>query len=246
MSRNSLDVFVSRIKDFHELSSSKQIDYFVYYNTVIKKLDSIEISDIKECFRALNLREYSNISSYLSKNSKGINAKFIKNNGRYKLILNYKVQIDKELGEVEQPKPTSDLFNLDIVANTRGYIEKVANQACVCYDLKLYDACLVMIRKMLETLIIEAFERYTIADKIKGADGNFFYLSDLIPSLLNERSWNISRNASKSIPKIKALGDLSAHNRRFIAKKDDIDKIKDDLRSVIEELVHLVDYVNWK
>ena len=150
------------------------------------------------------------------------------------------------MGEVEQPKPTSDLFNLDIVANTRGYIEKVANQACVCYDLKLYDACLVMIRKMLETLIIEAFERYTIADKIKGADGNFFYLSDLIPSLLNERSWNISRNASKSIPKIKALGDLSAHNRRFIAKKDDIDKIKDDLRSVIEELVHLVDYVNWK
>jgi hypothetical protein len=44
---------------------------------------------------------------------------------------------------------------------------------------------------------------------------------------------------------IKKIGDLSAHNRRYTAKKQDIEKIKDDIRIVIEELTHLIDYHSW-
>jgi len=42
------------------------------------------------------------------------------------------------------------------------------------------------------------------------------------------------------------MGDLSAHNRRYIARKNDLDKLKDDLRIVLEELIHIIDYPNWK
>ena len=37
-----------------------------------------------------------------------------------------------------------------------------------------------------------------------------------------------------------------AHNRRFSAKKTEMEKLKYDLRIVIEELVHLIDYPSRK
>ncbi|MDB4161865.1 hypothetical protein N9772_05830 [Bacteroidia bacterium] len=103
-----------------------------------------------------------------------------------------------------------------------------------------------MTRKLIEILIIECFERHKIDNLIKKTDGNFYYLSDLIAEFLKEPDWNIGRNAKRSLPKIKSLGDKSAHNRRYIARKNDLDNLKDDIRTVIEELIHLVDYENWK
>ncbi len=140
---------------------------------------------------------------------------------------------------------SNNLFPLEILDNTRGYVFNIGSQASECYNSGLYDACLVMIRKLVETLIIECFERHAIEEKIKGKDKHYFFLSDLIIRFLKQDKWPISRNTSSSLPKIKKLGDLSAHNARFSAKKLDIEKIKDDLRVVIEDLIHLIDYPNW-
>lgn len=142
--------------------------------------------------------------------------------------------------------PEHGLFPKELLNNTRGYIINIGNQATLCYESSFYDASLVMIRKLIETLIIECFEYNLISDKIKGKDGYFFYLSDLIDSFVKEPKWSLSRNTINSLPKIKKLGDLSAHNRRFSAKKHDLDKISGDLRIVIEELIHLINYSNKK
>ena len=105
-----------------------------------------------------------------------------------------------------------------------------------------------MVRKLLEVLIIEAFEKYNISDKIKiqNSSGNFYYLSELIEVFKSETTWNVGRNAKSSLLSLKKIGDLSAHNRRYIARKPDLDKLKDDLRIVFEELIHIIDYPNWK
>lgn len=103
-----------------------------------------------------------------------------------------------------------------------------------------------MTRKLLEGLIIEAFERHNISNKLKNSSDNFYYLSDLIEIFKTETTWNIGRNAKNSLPSLKKMGDLSAHNRRYIARKIDLDKLKDDLRIVLEELIHIIDYPNWK
>lgn len=104
-----------------------------------------------------------------------------------------------------------------------------------------------MIRKLLETLIIETFERHKVEGKIKTGQGFYFYLSDLITELINEKdTFKISRNTLQSLPKLKKLGDLSAHNRRYVAKKSDIENVKDELRITLEELLHIIDYKNWK
>lgn len=117
----------------------------------------------------------------------------------------------------------------------------------VIVRLPVSHACLVMIRRLFETLIIEAFERYKITERIKSPDtGSYYFCSDLIDELLAEKSlWVIGRNVVKALPKIKMRGDLSAHNRRFNARKMDVDIIKDDLRITLEELIHIINYESW-
>lgn len=151
----------------------------------------------------------------------------------------FKAVIEPALNPESVHVPTDGFFPLEIVRGTRGYIERVAEQACGSYDQGWYDAASVMSRRLLETLIIETFEAHKLDGKIKNPDGSFFYLRDLISKMLEEPTWNLGRNVKKALPELKDLGDQSAHSRRYLAKKGDLDKTKRDLRITIEELVHL-------
>jgi hypothetical protein len=134
---------------------------------------------------------------------------------------------------------TQHVVAMSVVKGTRGYIERVANQVNGCYERGWFDSCAVMIRRLIETLIIEAFEKYGIAAKIKTPDGDFVYLRDLISRALAEPAWNLGRNAKAALPRLKDIGDKSAHSRRFNAHKNDIEKLVEDVRVVVQELVYL-------
>jgi hypothetical protein len=127
-----------------------------------------------------------------------------------------------------------------LVENSPGYIESVVMQINGSYENGWYDCCAVMIRRLLETLIIEVFEHHKIASKIKDTTtGDFFYLSGLIQQTLEESAWNLGRNTKKAMPALKNVGDLSAHSRRYNAHRSDIDNIILPLRVVVQELVYL-------
>ena len=143
----------------------------------------------------------------------------------------------------EEGKPSKSQLVLpfSVVKDTRSYIEKVVNQINGAYENGWYDACAVMIRRLIETLIIEAFEHHGIANKIQNTNGDFLYLRDLINFTLSETTWNLGRNTKKALPKLKDIGDRSAHSRRYLAHRLDIDKVIDDLRVVAQELILLAD-----
>jgi len=135
---------------------------------------------------------------------------------------------------------TEHVIPIFLVKETRGYIEKVANQINGCYESGWYDACAVMIRRLIETLLIEAFEHNGIADEIKDANGNFLPLEDIINRAIAETAkWNLSRDAKRGLPQLKQLGDRSAHNRRFNARRADLDKVIDGVRLIVEELLYI-------
>lgn len=115
----------------------------------------------------------------MSRLSSGKNAIFIKNESGYKLTRQALKDMSKSIGENAVIAVSDELFPLELLKNTQFYLEKIAFQMCACYEVGLYDASLVMMRKLLETLIIECFERYGNDDEIKDNKGNFLYLSDL-------------------------------------------------------------------
>jgi hypothetical protein len=127
-----------------------------------------------------------------------------------------------------------------MIFGTTGYIERVANQVNGCYEKGWYDGCAVMMRRLVETLIIECFEEHNIQHKIQNpTSGDYFYLGALVDAMLKETAWVLGRNAKKGLPRLKGIGDKSAHSRRFNAYRTDIDNLSDDFRTVCQELLYI-------
>lgn len=237
----TLEEYIDRINGFVDKKPSEQILFFAYYLTAYQGKPSFGAKDVAGCFEQLHLPAYSNISAYLSKEKDA--KRLLKQKKGYVLSKKTYDNIADSIGEIKVKEPSSSLFPLELFDNTRDYLKKTAKQAILCYDYQLYDGCLVMLRRLIETLIIELFEYNKIKERITDSNNNYYFCGDLIDQLLAEKQlWTIGRNSVQELPKIKKMGDLSAHNRRFNAKKSDIDSIKLGLRIVLEELVHLVNY----
>lgn len=149
--------------------------------------------------------------------------------------------VDKTLLPPSETAPSREqpIVYMAMVRNTRGYIERVAHQANGAYASGWYDASAVMIRRLIETLIIECYEAHGIHASIKDQSGNYFFLKDLVDRTLAEKTWTLGRTVRAALPKIKEIGDKSAHNRRFNAHREDIDKISKEIRDTIQELLVL-------
>jgi len=138
------------------------------------------------------------------------------------------------------PAISDNLFPLSLLSKTRrGYLIAVGRQMNGCFESGWYDACAVMMRRLLETALIEAFEANKLDGKIKNPNGEFLQLTELIAAALSEPTWNLSRNTRKALPKLRDVGHLSAHSRRFTAQRSDIGPLQPGCRVAIEEFLHL-------
>lgn len=241
---DELELYILRIPDFKNKTSAQLIDYFAFYLQLISSQNAFTATQIRECFDSLSLHPYSNISSYFSRNC-GKNGKYLKKKDGY--ILNRVTQeiIASEVDKVITTPVSLNLIDLSIFDQTPYYIKSTAKEMIQCYDNGFNNATLVLMRKLTETLIIECFERYGADNEIKDQNGVFFFLSELIPHYIGSSKWNSSRNISKSLTAVKQYGDLSAHNRRYLAKKSDIDSFKAELRQALQEIILTIDYPNW-
>jgi hypothetical protein len=138
---------------------------------------------------------------------------------------------------------TEHVLPLDVVKDTRKYLEQIVNQANGCYEKGWYDACSVMVRKLVEVLIIAVFEAKGETATIK-KDDNFMLLSGLVDAVLARTDWNLGRETKTALPLLKSLGDRSAHNRHYMARKVDVDKVLPGLRVTVEDLLHHANLVH--
>lgn len=240
-----LELFIFRIPAFKEKTAAQLIDYFAFYLQQVCKQNVFSATQIRKCFDSLSLQPYSNIPSYLSRNSEK-NGKYIKKKEGYILNRSTQEQIATVVDEIIALPISLNLIDLSIFDHAPYYIISIAKEMIHCYDSGFYNGTLVLMRKLTETLIIECFERYGVDSEIKDQNDGFFYLSDLIPRYLNSPKWNASRNIRKSLTSVKKYGDLSAHNRRYLAKKNDIDSFKTELRQAVQEIILTIDYPNWQ
>lgn len=134
---------------------------------------------------------------------------------------------------------TEEVIPFSVVRGTRGYLEAITHQINGSYHQGWYDACVVMMRRLVETLIIEVFEKHKMAAKIQAVSGDFLKLDTLIGKIIGEPSWSLGRATKRALPAVKKLGDNSAHSRRFNAHRGDVDKIQMDFRIAVQELIRL-------
>ncbi|MEM1208503.1 MAG: hypothetical protein AAF842_07180 [Planctomycetota bacterium] len=125
---------------------------------------------------------------------------------------------------------------------TRGYIEAVCSELNGAFAHGYYNAASVLLRRVIETLIIEVYESLGRMAEITGPDGHPFMLQRLIDCSIgnsNSAGLALGRNAKKTLQSVKELGDQSAHNRRFLAKVSDLEPLRIGVRITVQELIHL-------
>jgi hypothetical protein len=239
---NDIEAFSLKIPKLTSRPSRELIPVFGYYFQIILSHKSFSASEVKSCFKKLSLKPYSNVSAFLSANSKGKIPLFLKQKEGYSLTRKTTETISTEL-DIPPQIPVSNAFiDLSLFNDAPFYIKPTAMQMVQCYECGFYDAVLIIMRKLLETLIIETYEKFGIEQEIKDTNGFYLFLGDLIPKYLGSTKWNLSRNITQNITKIKKCGDLSAHNRRFLAKKSDIDGFKFELRQALQEMILIIGY----
>lgn len=124
------------------------------------------------------------------------------------------------------------------VKGTRRYIERFVWQLNGCYEAGFYDGCGVLCRRLIESLLIEAFEHAGKASAIKhGAD--YRSLNEIIGIAGSGTEIKLARGTQRALERAKAIGDSAAHDRRYLTTAVDIDDMAHDLRRVVAELLHL-------
>lgn len=147
--------------------------------------------------------------------------------------------IDHRLGYLPEP----------IWRNTRGYIEEVCRELNGSFHHAYYNAAAVMLRRLLETLIIEAYEHLVRADEIKDGGGNYLMLSDLAERACGEKGHkglNLGRDSKAALKEARSIGNWSAHARRFLAHAGDLTKSQSGVRLLVQELIQIADLVRKK
>jgi hypothetical protein len=109
-----------------------------------------------------------------------------------------------------------------------------------CYEAEFFDAAAVLIRRVTETVLIEAFEKKGQGGAIKSA-GEYLPFGDVIGIAGSGACFKLARGSARSLERIKAVGDTAAHHRTHITSKADIDEIAHEFRKVLGELLDLAD-----
>lgn len=161
--------------------------------------------------------------------------------GSVKLRLAAKARLSERFAKfttITQPEISPHVLEEDF--SRRKYLAALAAQINGTYQFQFYDGCAALCRRLMETLMIEAFERLGHAEEIK--DGkNYRPLSELIGLAGSGRWIKLHRGSVETMEKVKEVGDTAAHHRIYITRKSDIDEVKLPFRRVISELMHIAD-----
>lgn len=144
----------------------------------------------------------------------------------------------KELLGTVNVSVTDSILSKETFTETRLYLENMCRQVNGTYDYGFYDACAVLCRRLMESLIIEIYVKLGRHNEIQH-DGMFISLERIIGYIRNDKRIVLGRNSGKTMEDIKELGDTAAHDRTYIIRVNDIDDIKFRFRKLIDELLIL-------
>ena len=165
--------------------------------------------------------------------------RIIKDGSAFRLNPRSNSELVKKYGDLvdrQDPDRSTSIFDDEYSNSFPNYLRRVVVRINGAYDHRLYDCCLVIIRRLIETLIIEIYESQGRASEIQDTSGHFLMLSGLLSHLKKDDHNNIGRRSEKALEHYKVMSDTAAHNRRFNAKKSHITDQLVDLRIAIDEL----------
>lgn len=198
------------------------------------------VKELADTMTAVGLAANINTSRLL-KNLKG-SSLTVKgtSKGSYRVSPTKKLELDERFAPLHKRrkiKVSDDLLPGAVIPGTRKYLLELAHQINGAYDVGFYDACAVLCRRMIESLLVECFDHAGLLSEIQKQNGNLEMLDAIIQKAKTGQHIRLPRGTAAIIDKIKEVGDTAAHDRYHITTKPDIDEYKTGFRKVISQLL---------
>jgi hypothetical protein len=144
-------------------------------------------------------------------------------------------------GIAAAPATDAQIIPAGLFENTRPHLESLVTQINGTYQHGFYDSCAVMCRRLLECLVLLAFERAEKGDVIRDAAGEYRAFADIIGLACSNRHIKLTRGAGTVMGKIEYVGGLAIRHPTYITRQKDIDEQRPGFRRVISELADLAE-----
>lgn len=114
----------------------------------------------------------------------------------------------------------------------------LAKQINTSYEQNLFDGCAVLMRRLIEVLLILTYHNFQIESAIQNNDGSYISLNNTIADAKSNMFINLSKTTKSCIDKFRMLGNFSAHEIYYNARRADIEKVQMLYRVAVEELLY--------
>lgn len=140
-----------------------------------------------------------------------------------------------------------DIFSIDqsgtviptqIFESLSPNIQSICKQINASYEKHLFDCTAVMMRRLLEGLLVLAYQKNEIVDEITEKKGWHSSLDKIIKNASQNTTLSLSANTRKDMALFKDLGNYSAHKIWYNSTKQDIEPHILKYRAIIEELMY--------
>lgn len=141
--------------------------------------------------------------------------------------------------DVVEPQATSSVIPMEFVSGTRRtYLERLVREINVSYDTGSFDATAVLLRRLMESLLIEIYIVGGRQAEIREG-AVFMPLNRILTHFASDTVITKGRHLVRDLSLIKDVGDTAAHDRTYITPKQDIDDNRTAMRRAINELLVL-------
>jgi hypothetical protein len=141
-------------------------------------------------------------------------------------------------------EPSEEVISADTILpsilyeNTRGFIESLGKQINASFEHNIFDGCAVLMRRLVEILLILAYQRLSIDGEITNASGDYVMLDSIITNARANKTLALSRNSKANVDEFRTLGNFSAHKIFYNARRGDVRKHIVEFRALVEELLY--------
>lgn len=141
-------------------------------------------------------------------------------------------------GTAVTPKIEQQVIPTGLLENTRPYLEALVRQINGTYQAGFYDACALVCRRLLECMLLLAFERAGKSDVIREPNGEYRTFADIIQLASSNRHIRLPRGAGAVLGKIEYL---AGHHPTYTIRQKDIDEQRSGFRRLISELTRVAE-----
>lgn len=231
----------NRIADLHSSTEIEKVARLAFYLSDNKDQEEFEVEEVSRLLVALGYAQ-PNQARLKAKIRKSRN--FVKGGkiNRFRLSATARNALRTSLPDIkesEEIRSDDSLVPEILLSETkRQYLTRIAQQINSAYEHNLFDACALMMRRLLEILLIHCFEHCGIEGETKDGDGNYLRLKTLINKAKFRTEIGLSSASKKAIDDFRELGNLSAHRITYSCRRDDIRTNRLEFRALVEELLY--------